>query len=34
MSSWRRSVVPVIACLALAAFLAPLADAQGFFGQN
>ena len=34
MSSWRRPVAPVLACLALAAFLAPLASAQDYFGQN
>jgi Tol biopolymer transport system component len=31
---WRRLVAPVLACLALAVFLAPLADAQDYFGQN
>jgi len=34
MSSWRRSVAPVLVCLALAAFLAPPASAQDYFGQN
>ncbi len=34
MSSWRRPVAPLIACLALAAVLAPLAGAQDYFGQN
>ncbi len=34
MASWRRPVAPVLACLALAAFLAPLAGAQDYFGQN
>jgi len=34
MSSWRRPVAPVLACLALAALCVPLADAQDYFGQN
>ena len=34
MSSWRRPVAPVLACLALAALLAPPASAQDYFGQN
>lgn len=34
MSSWRRPMVSVLACLALAALLAPRAGAQDYFGQN
>jgi Tol biopolymer transport system component len=34
MSSWRRSVAPVLVCLALAAACTTLASAQDYFGQN
>ena len=34
MSGWRRSVAPLLACLALSAGLAPPTRAQDYFGQN
>jgi hypothetical protein len=34
MSSRRRPIAPVLACLALAALLAPRASAQDYFSQN
>jgi len=34
MSSWRRPVAPLLACLALAALPAPPASAQDYFSQN